>query len=156
MRASPIPQFYWLLILILFAFTSACSSLNPGENSPQAGQAVSTSAPALPTSTPEPTFTATATETATLSQTPTVTPTRTPAPHPMSIPALRQMAYPGSEIIIEETLEPGSNYNRYYASYLSEGLRGEKLNTLSKIFNLQTSIFKNSNTSSNNVLKIVN
>ena len=41
----------------------------------------------------------------------------------MSIPALRQMSYPGSEIIIEDTLEPGANYNRYYVSYLSEGLR---------------------------------
>ena len=41
----------------------------------------------------------------------------------MNIPALRQAGYPGSEIVIEETLEPGANYFRYYASYLSEGLK---------------------------------
>ena len=31
-------------------------------------------------------------------------------------------SYPGSEIVIEETLTSGSNYSRYYASYQSEGL----------------------------------
>lgn len=36
---------------------------------------------------------------------------------------MRQRAYPGSEIIMEETLESGSNYSRYYAYYLSEGLK---------------------------------
>lgn len=41
----------------------------------------------------------------------------------MSIPALRQLDYPGSDIVIEDTLEPGANYHRYYASYLSEGLK---------------------------------
>lgn len=37
--------------------------------------------------------------------------------------ALRQAEYPGSEISIEGELDPGSNYRRYYASYLSEGLK---------------------------------
>lgn len=37
--------------------------------------------------------------------------------------AMRQAAYPGSAIVIEKTLEPGANYNRYLASYLSEGLK---------------------------------
>jgi dipeptidyl aminopeptidase/acylaminoacyl peptidase len=32
------------------------------------------------------------------------------------------MDYPGSDITIVETLEPGRNYARYYASYESEGL----------------------------------
>jgi dipeptidyl aminopeptidase/acylaminoacyl peptidase len=41
----------------------------------------------------------------------------------MFILALRQREYPGSAITIEETLEPGGNYERYYASYLSEGLK---------------------------------
>ncbi len=36
---------------------------------------------------------------------------------------MRQRDYPGSDIVIEETLAPGSNYNRYYVSYLSEGLK---------------------------------
>jgi dipeptidyl aminopeptidase/acylaminoacyl peptidase len=34
---------------------------------------------------------------------------------------MRQRSYPGSEITIEETLEPGLNHDRYLASYLSEG-----------------------------------
>ncbi len=41
----------------------------------------------------------------------------------MSIPALRQGEYPPSEIVLEQELEPGANYRRYYASYLSQGLR---------------------------------
>jgi dipeptidyl aminopeptidase/acylaminoacyl peptidase len=41
----------------------------------------------------------------------------------MAIEYMRQQAYPGSEITIHETLAPGSNYDRYIASYLSEGLK---------------------------------
>lgn len=59
--------------------------------------------------------------------TPTDVPTQTPTPtatlHPMSILAMRQTPYPGSDIILEKALEPGGNYYRYYASYLSEGLK---------------------------------
>jgi dipeptidyl aminopeptidase/acylaminoacyl peptidase len=36
---------------------------------------------------------------------------------------MRQKSYPGSQIIIEQELERGDNYSRYYAYYLSEGLR---------------------------------
>lgn len=43
--------------------------------------------------------------------------------HPLSIEALRQGEYPGSEIVIEQTLTPDSNYQRYIASYKSEGLK---------------------------------
>ncbi len=39
----------------------------------------------------------------------------------MAIEAMRQRDYPGSEIIIEETLDAGRNYERYIASYISEG-----------------------------------
>lgn len=41
--------------------------------------------------------------------------------HPLTIESLKKGMYTGSDIIIEETLEPGSNYNTYIASYLSEG-----------------------------------
>ncbi len=41
---------------------------------------------------------------------------------PLTIEAMRQKSYPGSEIQIEETLNPGVNYNRYIASYKSDGL----------------------------------
>ena len=44
-------------------------------------------------------------------------------PHLLSIEALRKGDYPGSEITIEQTLTPGSNYQRYIASYRSEGLK---------------------------------
>jgi dienelactone hydrolase len=41
----------------------------------------------------------------------------------LSVDNLRQKAYPGSSITIEQTLAPGENYNRYLASYRSEGLK---------------------------------
>ncbi len=36
---------------------------------------------------------------------------------------MQQREYPGSDIAIEETLEPEVNYQRYIASYQSEGLK---------------------------------
>ncbi|KKQ37350.1 MAG: hypothetical protein US53_C0020G0003 [Candidatus Woesebacteria bacterium GW2011_GWA1_37_7] len=45
------------------------------------------------------------------------------ASHPLSIETLRQGNYPGSDISIEQTLTPGSNFKRYIASYKSEGLK---------------------------------
>jgi dipeptidyl aminopeptidase/acylaminoacyl peptidase len=36
---------------------------------------------------------------------------------------MRARAYPGSEIVIEATLDPGDNYSRYYVSYLSDGIK---------------------------------
>lgn len=65
---------------------------------------------------------------------PTEVPTQTPAPpetavpsltptptHPLMIEVMRQQAYPGNELVFEEVLEPGANYNRYIVSYQSEG-----------------------------------
>jgi uncharacterized protein len=43
--------------------------------------------------------------------------------NPLSIESLRNGEYPGSDITIEQTLTPGSNYSRYIASYKSEGLK---------------------------------
>jgi dipeptidyl aminopeptidase/acylaminoacyl peptidase len=43
--------------------------------------------------------------------------------HPLSIKALKEGEYPGSDIVIEQELAPGSNYKRYIASYKSEGLK---------------------------------
>ncbi len=95
-----------------------------------------TAAPNTPTvtSAPPPTATRTPTASATATATATATPTQTPSPtalptatatptHPLSIEYMRDQAYPGSEIIIEQTLEPGVNYDRYIASYRSEGLK---------------------------------
>ena len=36
---------------------------------------------------------------------------------------MRRQEYPGSDIVIEEVLEPGANYDRYIASYRSEGYK---------------------------------
>jgi len=36
---------------------------------------------------------------------------------------MRALQYPGSDIVIESTLDSGSNYSRYYVSYLSDGLK---------------------------------
>jgi dipeptidyl aminopeptidase/acylaminoacyl peptidase len=44
-------------------------------------------------------------------------------PHQLSIEYLSQGEYPGSDIVLERTLEPGVNYQRYIASYTSEGLK---------------------------------
>ncbi len=41
--------------------------------------------------------------------------------HPLMINAMRQESYPGSPIVIEQTLASGVNYSRYIASYQSEG-----------------------------------
>jgi fermentation-respiration switch protein FrsA (DUF1100 family) len=73
-----------------------------------------TQAPTLP---PSPTHTRPAT------LTPTASPTPTPTLHPMNILAQRQTPYPGSAITIEQELEDGTNYHRFIASYLSEGLK---------------------------------
>lgn len=42
---------------------------------------------------------------------------------PLQIEIERQKQYPGSDLKIEQTLDPGSNYSRYIASYRSEGLK---------------------------------
>ena len=58
--------------------------------------------------------------------------------NPLSIEYMRKQEYPGSDIVIEQTLPDGSNYSRYIASYKSDGLKiyalltvpqGEKLKT---------------------------
>ena len=53
-----------------------------------------------------------------------------PVDNPLSIEYLRQVDYPGSSIIFEQELEPGSNYKRYYVSYRSEGLKIYALMTI--------------------------
>src|SRR4030042_4908355 len=43
--------------------------------------------------------------------------------NPLSVQAMRSRDYPASGIIIEEILSPEPNYNRYTASYKSDGLK---------------------------------
>jgi len=75
------------------------------------------------TSTVMPGNTALPSTTSSLPETPTPIPSPTATLHPMSIQALREMSFPGSEISLENELEPGANYRRYYASYRSEGFK---------------------------------
>ncbi len=75
--------------------------------------------PATATQTPPPSQAKIPANTATV----TPPPTPTPVPYPMSIIALRNGSYPGSEITIVKELTRGLNYRRYYAYYLSEGLK---------------------------------
>jgi uncharacterized protein len=51
------------------------------------------------------------------------TPTLSSTLHPLSIAYLRQQHFAGSDLTVEETRDPGSNYDRYIVSYYSEGLK---------------------------------
>ena len=111
-----------LIPLILLALSACSLPLGalpglPGSQTAQQSpaplevQASFTPTPLLPSATATPAFTATA------------QPSPTPTPHPLSVLGMRQKDYPGSDIVIEQTLDPGANYYRYYASYRSEGLK---------------------------------
>ena len=104
----------FVFLLLVITVFSACSQAQSPEEATRI----------FPTST-KTVLTVTWTPSATQkpSHTASITPTVTPTYHPMAIPALRQMDFPGSDIVIEKTLEPGANYERYYASYLSDGLK---------------------------------
>jgi dienelactone hydrolase len=103
--------------------TAAALAVQPAE----AIAAVQPAAPAAtptPTATHPPTVEPTTTQPPTATPVPTQTPTPTPTPiFPLSIEYLRQQDFSGSELVIEQTLASGSNYDRYYASYYSEGLK---------------------------------
>ena len=96
----------------------------PTETAPSpAASATTATASPTPVATPLPAETASPFATAAASPAPSPAPSITPTPlHPLSIAALRRGHYPGSELVAEETLTPGAGYNRYIASYQSDGL----------------------------------
>ncbi|HET7087591.1 MAG TPA: alpha/beta fold hydrolase [Anaerolineae bacterium] len=112
MKAGTFPH-RWIVVIGLALLMAACGS-NP--QPPQTTRVAEVPPTASRTAAPSPTDTPTPTHT------PTATPTSTPTPHPLTIVSMRQREYPGSDITIEETLQPGGNYSRYIASYESEGL----------------------------------
>jgi fermentation-respiration switch protein FrsA (DUF1100 family) len=146
----------WLFLICGLLTLSACgtspavelapSTAVPGRDSPSTQLAevdeaeTATVSPTVrpspaPTHTPVPSPTPLPTPTATPTATPTHTvtpmPTETPTPqHPLAIEYMRQQTYPGSEVTIEGSLQPGANYDRYIASYLSEGFRIDALLTV--------------------------
>jgi len=114
-----------LAIGILSLFLVGCGIQRSAGTEPGATQSITQDVPDSPTPQASPTVVPTGTPapSPTSSPTSTFTPFPTPTLHPMSIQAMRLGSYPGSEITIEEELEPGANYHRYIASYLSEGLK---------------------------------
>ena len=104
-----------VLLALWLLMGTACAALQPG-----AGEVLATS---QPTQTVTPSATVTSSPTSTSTPTPTSTPSPTPTPHPLTIESMRQRDYPGSEIVVEETLDSGANYARYLTSYRSEGLK---------------------------------
>lgn len=113
------------LVVLVLAVPSlaACGWLGGAAPEPPEVQVQNPAAALAPTLTPTQETPPTQTATASPTPVPSSTPSPTPTLHPMHILAMRQTPYPGSEITIEEPLERGANYNRYYASYLSEGLK---------------------------------
>jgi fermentation-respiration switch protein FrsA (DUF1100 family) len=115
---------YLGFVALLLAVTACSGPPAPVVNVAQ----VPTIAPLPLTNTAVPTATLPPTATPTATATPTPTPT--PTLNPLTIQSMRERSYPGSAITIEQTLEPGSNYSRYIASYQSEGLKINVLLTI--------------------------
>ncbi|HEU5314997.1 MAG TPA: alpha/beta fold hydrolase [Chloroflexota bacterium] len=61
---------------------------------------------------------------------PTPIPSPTATLHPLTIAAARSRDYPGSELVTEQTLAPGVNYDRSIVSYKSDGLKQYALLTI--------------------------
>jgi uncharacterized protein len=142
-RKEPIPAVrgrwtcgLWLAALFVVAgcmskpLPAAAPSPTPAANAAAPAalpQSTATLLPAAtdPLPTKAPTLTPMPEPTATLPP-PTSTPTPSfPSrdPYPLQIEVMRQQAYPGSEITVEQTLAPGQNYKRYVVSYKSDGYR---------------------------------
>ena len=104
------------MLLITAAMLTACGFGSPQSTPPFANE-------------PDPSITTEPPSSPTPAATPTTQPTPIPL-NPLTIERLRQREYPGSNITIEQTLTPGSNYARYVVSYLSEGLKIDALLTV--------------------------
>ncbi|MFP3895531.1 MAG: alpha/beta hydrolase family protein [Anaerolineales bacterium] len=111
----------WILLSTL-ACNGGRSALSPTATSIIKAENPGSQVTLTPSPTPSPP--PTSTDTATPTRTSTATPISTATPlHPLAIEAMRQESYPGSELVIEETLPPESNYDRYVVSYQSKGLK---------------------------------
>jgi dienelactone hydrolase len=140
----------WIFLFLVVFWLAACSNNPTSQGETAAGSTAATIPPSAtpvtvkipeksPSPSPEPVPPATATAgklptrvlptTAPPTDTPVLTPTAT-EPHPLSIEYLRVQDYPADELVIEEVLKPGMNYNRYIVSYLSEGLKINALLTV--------------------------
>ena len=115
------------LFVPLALLVAACGPADRLAPEAQAQSAASPTTAALPTSAlpsvtpPRPSPTA---------EPPTPVPAPTATPHPLTIEAARMRDYPGSDLVIEQTLTPGVNYDRYIASYTSDGFKQYSLLTI--------------------------
>ena len=128
------PVGLWVVLLVVVIVSGGCASVPAPTGLPPSATPLPPTPP--PTSTPipaasptradspapTPTDRPTRTHTATATPDPTPSPTNTPL-HPLSIEHMRRQTYPGSELVIEETLAPGVNYRRAIVSYRSEGFK---------------------------------
>jgi uncharacterized protein len=122
-------NFYGFALLILLAMRS-CQSTDPASlpNRPTVfGSSSSSASSSVPSSntisnppSSSPLFTFASSHNTSLQLVPPAGPANE---HPLQIDAKRARDYPGSDITIEATLDPGVNYSRYYVSYLSDGLK---------------------------------
>ncbi len=92
--------------LISICFVMSLAGCFAGAETPSATETVSNSSSNSPTI---------------IASTPTINPEM--ATVPLSIDYLRLRTYEGSDFGFEQTLDPGSNYNRYVVSYQSDGLK---------------------------------
>ncbi len=119
-------NFYGFALLILLTMRS-CQSTDPSSlpNRPAIFGPASSSSVSSPNSISNPSsgsplFSLASTSSTSLQLVPPSAPANE---HPLQIDARRAREYPGSDITIEATLDPGVNYSRYYVSYLSDGLK---------------------------------
>ncbi len=134
LNSKPI-QSLFIFILLFAAGCSGSATNTPtvalATLEPTSVRAVIQSTPSSDTThVPEPAATASSPglplETDAPAPTVTTAPISAPSPTPVSpltIESLRAREYPGSEMVIEETLPSGSNYQRYIASHFSDGLK---------------------------------
>lgn len=108
------------LLLLFLLITGGCTAISEKKTfSTVSSKIAKTATVSNPTATRLPSSTLTLSA----KKTQSVTPRPTETPHPMVVEVQRAIQYPGSEIVIEDELSPGSNYRRYYASYRSDGLK---------------------------------
>jgi dipeptidyl aminopeptidase/acylaminoacyl peptidase len=124
-----------LIVVILTGCSEMVDSqqLVPGTESATATLAIQT--PPISTPMPMPTATAVPSSATPTTVSPTATPTATgwsTNPHPLQIKVMQRQSYPGSPITFEQNLTPGTNYDQYVVSYLSDGYKIYALMTIPK------------------------
>ncbi len=100
------------LILAAILGLMGLASCQPAAQSVIGTQTASAPGTASPSPTEVPTFAPIAS-----------TPPTADVSSPLAIAAMRAKAYPGSDIVVEQTLSAGSGYGRYLVSYQSDGLK---------------------------------